>query len=75
MRGRGWKKATLKLKKYLSAIKEQYKKNLEKQVDEKIVCEIARKMHDWDTKYDLLELDCDEVNVIKEENSSVKLQR
>ena len=71
----GESKATAKLLNYLSNIKERYQKNLEEQIDEEIICDVAKHLRGWDTKYDLLELDFDEVKVIKEDNSSAISQR
>ena len=71
----GESKATAKLLKYLSSIQEQYQKNLEEQIDEEIICDVAKHLHGWDTKYDLLVLDFDEMKVINEDNSSAISQR
>ena len=68
-------KATAKLQKYISSIQEQYQKNLEEPIDEEILCAVAKSLHNWDTKYDLLKLVYDEMKNIKEENSSVLSQR
>ena len=68
-------KATAKLQKYISSIQEQYQKNLEEPIDEEIICAVAKNLHNWDTKYDLLMLVYDEMKNIKEENSSVLSQR
>ena len=68
-------KASAKLRKYISRIQEQYQNNLDTQIDQKIIRAVAKHLRGWDTKYDLLELDYDEVRDIKEENSSVDLQR
>jgi len=64
-----------KLQNYLGKISEQYQKNLDEQIDQEIICETAKSLNDWDAKYDLLELDYDEVKVIKKDNDSVILQR
>ena len=71
----GESKATAKLLNYLSSIQEQYQKNLEEQIDQEIICDLGKGLHSWDTKYDLFELDFDEMKVIKEENSSAISQR
>ena len=71
----GESKATAKLLNYLSSIQEQYQNNLEEQIDQEIICDVAKDLHNWDTKYDLFELDFGEMKVIKEENSSAVLQR
>ena len=69
-------KATAKLQKYISDIQEQYQKHLDEQIDSEIICDVAKHLHSWDAKYNLLNLDYDKVKVIKEENSSsVMLQR
>ena len=68
-------KSSTKLRKYISSIQEQYQKNLEEQIDKEIIHVVAKKLHNWDVKCDLLELDYNEVKDIKEENSSVSLQR
>ena len=72
---RGGSEATEKLRRYMCSIQEQYQKNLDEQIDQEIICDVAKYLHNWDTKYDLLKLDYDEVKVIKEENSSVMSQR
>ena len=72
---RGGSEATEKLQRYVCSIQEQYQKNLDEQIDQEIICNVAKHLHNWDTKYDLLKLDYDEVKVIKEENSSVRSQR
>ena len=71
----GESRATTKLLNYLSSIEEQYQKNLEEQIDEEVICDVANYLHGWDTKYDLLDLGFDEVKVIKEDNSSAISQR
>ena len=69
------RKATAKLLKYLRCIQEQYQKNLDEQIDQEILSDVAKHLHNWDTKCDLLELDYKEVRVIKEESSSFLSQR
>ena len=64
-----------KLKNYLSQIPEQFHKNLDEQIDDEIVCDIAKSLSGWSEKYDLLELSYDGVKDIKMENSSAKSQR
>ena len=68
-------RASTKLQNYISSIQEQYQKNLERQIDQEILYDVARHLHNWETKYDFLELDYNEVKVIKEENSSIHSQR
>ena len=68
-------KPTAKLLNYLSSIQEHYQKNLEEQIDQEVICDVAKYLHGWDTKYHLLELDFGEMKVIKEENSSAISQR
>ena len=69
-------RANTKLQKYISSIQKHYQKNLEGEIDQEIICEVAKYLQNWDTKYDLLELIYCEVKIIKEENvSSVISQR
>ena len=68
-------KASAKLQKYISRILEKYEKNLEEQIDKEVIRVVAKNLHNWDAMYDLFELDYNEVKDIKEENSSVSLQR
>ena len=71
----GESKTTANLRIYLSSIQEKYQENLEEQIDQEIVYDIAKTLQNWEANYDLLKLDLDEVKVIKEKNSSVLSQR
>ena len=71
----GESKGTAKLQSYLSSIHDRYQKNLEEQIDQEVICDVAKDLHGWDAKYDLLELNFGEVKVIKEDNSSAILRR
>ena len=68
-------KATAKLQNYIGIIQKQYQKNLDGQIDQEVLCDVAKNLRSWHTKYNLLELDYDEVKVIQEDNSSAISQR
>ena len=63
------------LKYYLTQIREQFHENLDKQIDDEILCKTAESLTGWRYKYDLLELNDDEMKGIELDNNSAESQR
>ena len=75
IRGERESRATAKLQHYKRRIQKQYQKILDRQIDQVVICDVAKNLHNWHTKYNLLELNYNEVKVIQEDNPSAISQR
>ena len=63
------------LKYYLSQIPEQFHENLDDEIDDEILNKTAESLTGWIYKYDLLELNHNEMEGIKFDNDSAESQR
>ena len=63
------------LKYYLSQIPERFHENLDEEIDDEILSKTAESLTGWIYKYDLLELNDDEMKAIKSDNDSAESQR
>ena len=63
------------LKYYLSLIPERFHKNLDDEIDDEILSKTAESLTGWIYKYDLLELNHNEMEGIKFDNDSAESQR
>ena len=63
------------LKYYLSQIPEQFHEYLDEQIDDEILCKTAESLTGWRYKYDLLELNHNEMKGIELDYNSAESQR
>ena len=63
------------LKYYLSQIPEQFHENLDKQVEDEVLSNTAESLTGWRYKYDLLQLNEDDMKVVEQDNNSAESQR